>query len=267
MIRILRLTLSDDLVPLPEGARRSWQVAEAMLAAESGEDVETTLRIIWPEPQLPDLVERWMDRYAPDIVTLKVSPYWFTYESVPLRVQRHVPVIGPRLAKVGLQAADAGWLAQNAVFRSARRASRRLIGGETYFTPDEVVAVMTSCISRILRHEGVILAVRGPLEADTDGAGASAVRRGEARRRFVHEAMKRLAADLHVHYSGADSIRPVPRGPDQLHLSADGHEEKGREEGEALVAAWRQARSDGADPLYLDLGVARTAATAGAGVR
>lgn len=257
VIRILRLTLSDDLVPLPEGTRRSWQVAEDMLAREIVQPVETTLRVIWPESSLPDLVERWLQRYEPDIVSLKVSPYWFTYESVPLRIQRHVPVIGPRLAHAGLRAADTSWLAQNPVFRTARRTTRRVIGGETHFTPDQVLAVMEDCIRRILRREGVILLVRGPLEPTDDEGGANARLRTERKRDAVHLALKRLCADLHIHYSGADSVRAVPRGPDQLHLSPEGHAEKGREEGTALIDAWRHAHGDPSSALYYELAAAR----------
>jgi len=257
VIRILRLTLSDDLVPLPEGTRRSWQVAEDIFSREVSQPVETTLRVIWPEPSLPDLVERWLERYQPDIVSLKVSPYWFTYESVPLRLQRHIPVIGPRLATAGLRAADTSWLAQNPVFRTARRATRRIIGGETYFTPEQVLSVIEECIRRILRREGVILLVRGPLEPTDDEGGTKARLRTERKRDSVHLDLKSLCADLHVHYSGADSVRAVPRGPDQLHLSPEGHAEKGREEGAALLDAWRHAHGDASAPLYYDLVSAR----------
>ena len=232
-----------------------------MLAEEAGEPVETIVRVIWPSPVLPDLIERWMEQYQPDFVSLKVSPYWFTFESVPLKLQRKLGPIGAPMASMGLKAADTPWLAHNAVFRAGRRLALNTIGGVTHFTPEEVIGVMDACVRRVLRHEGVVLEVRGPLAADRAGSGRAREARLEARRLAVHLAMKRMCADLHIHYTGRDGPAPVDRdagihGGDQLHLNAEGHRRKGEEEGLAYVAAWRAAHGQHPDesaPLYLDV--------------
>src|SRR4029079_15876972 len=86
-VRILRLSNSDDMREAPDVPRRAYRIVEAALTAETGEPVETIVRDAWPEPNLPDVVDGWLKRYEPDIVFLKVSSYWFTYRSTPLKFQ------------------------------------------------------------------------------------------------------------------------------------------------------------------------------------
>jgi lysophospholipase L1-like esterase len=76
------------------------------------------------------------------------------------------------------------------------------------------------------------------------------------RRRQVHEALRALCAELRMHYTGCSEAPPFResaryRGPDRMHLNAEGHRWVGEEESRALLAAWR--RLHGADePLYLE---------------
>jgi hypothetical protein len=67
-MRVLRLSNSDDTAGELSPEVRAWHIAGEVLAAALGEPVETTTRVIWPEPSLPDLVDRWLDRYEPDMV-------------------------------------------------------------------------------------------------------------------------------------------------------------------------------------------------------
>ncbi len=86
-MRILRLGTSDDILPTVAEHERGYRIVEQALAAETGETVETIIREAWPEPGLPEVLGRWLDRFEPDVVSLKVSSFWFTYESVPERLR------------------------------------------------------------------------------------------------------------------------------------------------------------------------------------
>lgn len=72
-MRILRLSTSDDLRPeLPESGR-IHRLVEQAFAAETGEPVETLIRVIWPTPGLADVIDRWLESYDPDVVFFRVS--------------------------------------------------------------------------------------------------------------------------------------------------------------------------------------------------
>jgi hypothetical protein len=256
-MRILRLTTSDDLLPMAPGQERGYRIVERALAAETGEPVETIVREIWPTADLPDVVGRWLERYEPDIVSLKVSSFWWTYQSVPLKLERsRLGPVGKLTASAGRRAADTAWLAHSRSMIGLRDGIRRLFGGATHFTADEVIERISLCLRRAFQREGVLLVVRGGLVAETLGCTpATQVREEEARRR-VDSALAALCAELHVHYTGCRAAPPLSwlltyRQRDRLHQNALGQQRVGEEEARAMIAAWRHAH--GAElPLYLE---------------
>lgn len=254
-MRILRLGTSDDILPTVAEHERGYRIVEQALAAETGETVETIIREAWPEPGLPEVLGRWLDRFEPDVVSLKVSSFWFTYESVPERL-RTLPLVGDRLAAAGLKTASTPWLGNSGAYDVARKAARRVLGSATYFTPDQVIEVIEACIHRIVRAERALVVVRGPLVAEVRGLPARLQERGEQRRRHVDRAIAHLCSDLHVHYTGCREAPPFReverwRGPDRLHQNNEGQRRVGIEEAEALLAAWRHSK--GRDELlYLE---------------
>jgi hypothetical protein len=201
-------------------------------------------RIIWPDPTLPDLIEQWLVKYQPDLVLLVVNPFWMTFESVPLRLQRRLGRVGKAAANLGIKAAGVPWLAHNPIFRFGRRLTLKIIGGDVYFEPQEVVAVVEQSARRILREEGVGLVIRGPKNALTYHNDAVGRARGEKRRLEAHFALKRLAEELHATYVGSETPVLQPddsrgyRG-DFVHITQREHEERGRTEGQALRDVWR----------------------------
>lgn len=246
-MRLLRLGNSYDTDPNIAPDENKSTVADRILAEASGEEVETTIRVIWPDPPLPDLVDRWLDRYEPDVVLLVVSSYWFTYVSVPVRVQRNFGPLGRPLARAGLKAAATPWIAHNRAFRLARRATIAAIGGSTNFTLEQVVSSMEACIRRVLAREHVALAVRGPRLAYAADGTARSRRWAEERRSAVNRHMANFCEQLHVEYidygigdSAIDS--PGDFQGDLVHATAAVHAEQGELEGRALAAAWRKTR-------------------------
>jgi hypothetical protein len=254
---MLRLANSDDVRPTVADHERGYRFVERALEAETGESVDSMVREIWPNPGLADVIAGWMDRFEPDVVSLKASSFWFSYPSVPLRLRRSsLGRTGRGMARVGFGAAQVPWVAHSDAYRVLRDTVRRIIGGVPYFTAAQVIDRISACLRRIVQREGVLLVVRGPLVAETGGCTSAVQHRFEIQRREVDRALAALCAQLHVHYTGcreAPHIRDLLRyrGPDRLHLNAAGHQRVGLEEAEAMVSAWRHAHGASV-PLYLE---------------
>lgn len=244
-MRLLRLTNSYDIDPAISAEGNKVSVCDRLLASATGEEVETTVRIIWPDPPLPGLIDRWLDRYEPDLVYLVVTSYWFTYRSPAVRLERVLGRTGKLLSRGGQRVAGQRWLAHNAVFRGLRRGVLAVIGGSTYFSPEQVNASMEECLRLILARENVAVAVRGPRVPFAPEGSARARRRAEERRLVVHRHVKELCARLHVPYLGWDAGVSPQDAPetfqgDFVHATEDHHAEVGELEAAVLLSAWRK---------------------------
>ena len=249
-MRLLRLGNSYDTDPNIATESNKASVADRILSGGTGESVETTIRVIWPDPGLPDLVDSWLERYQPDLVLLVVSSYWFTYVSVPLKVERMFGRFGKPLARAGLRAAATPWLAHNPAFRLARRAAIASVGGTTNFTPEQVVESMEACIRRIVARERIGLAVRGPRVAFAADGTEKTRRWAEGRRAAVDREISEFCQKLHVEYIGYSVGASPLDNPDAfqgdlVHSTVDAHEEQGTREGDALLRAWLASQSHG----------------------
>lgn len=248
-MKLLRLGNSYDFDRNIATEDNKASVADRILAESSGEQVDTTIRVIWPDPSLPDLIEKWLDRYEPDALLLVVSSYWFTYVSVPVRVERTFGPLGKPLARAGLKAAATPWLAHNSGFRLARRATIAAIGGSTHFTPEQVIESMEACIRRIVAREEVALAVRGPRVAFAADGSRKTEQWAEARRTTVDHHLSALCKQLHVEYVGYEKGASILDDSDTfqgdlVHSTASAHNEQGTREGEALLRAWKARQSE-----------------------
>ncbi|MCC6382893.1 MAG: hypothetical protein IT304_10320, partial [Dehalococcoidia bacterium] len=243
MIHLLRLCNSNDTYAGVPEQLRAGAIASDLLAAAAGEPVDTVSRVIWPDPTLPDLVDRWLDRYQPDVVSLKINTFWFAHESVPLKLERRFGSIGKVAGSAGRKAVGVPWVSRGRFFRLLNRVALRTIGGETYFTPDEVMATMEACVRRVLAREHVVLVVRG-----TEGGrehpelSRRAFARYDERRRDVNARMAALCGDLSIPYVGHGSRRSKDdfrrrAGADGFHNGTEGQRLVGIEEGEVLAAA------------------------------
>lgn len=250
MINLLRLGSSNDVFAgVPEDLR-AGAVAARILGSAAGETVETVSRVIWPGPELPDLLDRWLDRYRADVVALKINWFWFAHESVPLKLERRYGSLGRAAGSAGQRAAGVPWLARGRFFGLANRLALQTIGGETYFTPEDVLARMGACIRRILVREHVVVVVLGPGgNQQHRGLPRGALARYEDKWRLVDARMADLCRDLSIPYIARD--RPRARdefhrrlGKDGFHMGPEGQRLAGTEEGEALAAAWRAARGE-----------------------
>lgn len=242
-MQVLRLgnSYEFDANIAPEANKTS--ISDRFLTEATGETVETTARVIWPQPELPELVERWLDRYQPDLVLLVVSSYWFTSVSLPLGLERRFGRIGRIAGRAGERLVRNERLVKNPGFRVLRKGVRASLGGVTHFEPEEVNERMEACIRRIVAREDVALAVRGPRLAHVSDDSERAKKAAEARRLIVHRRMAELCRQLHIEYLGYEAGLSAFDAPEQfqgdlVHVAADVHAEQGRLEAEAMLAAW-----------------------------
>ncbi len=246
-MRMLRVGTSEDTeMDVPAG-ERGYQIAERLLAEAAGEPVETILKRGWPSAELPDIFDRWLDEYDPDIVFFKVNWFWYGYESLPLRFERGLGRVGKKLGETGVKVGKNPRMANSRTFQTGRRLLTRAVGGgATYFTPQEVVDVVETCMRRALAHrEDILMVVRGP----SGGWGHVPLRgkreqaRSRARAGYITANLKAACDRMHVYYANRDRVIPKEElkerlSPAWFRQTASGHQYMGREEGAALVEAW-----------------------------
>ncbi len=248
MVRILRLGNSADEHPSVPLEVRARSLIAQRIQEEFDEPTEMEVRRLWPTEALPALIDRWMSDFEPEAVIFLVSTYWFGFESLPLRVERRFGPLGRPLRCAG-DAATKGKVGRLGAFHWARRALLNTVGGETHFTPEEVVSRCEGCIRAILAHEPITLVVRGPISTYERAIGQRASARGERRRRQVHRELKALCARLHVEYIGEDVLdrateRSARSAGDGVHYLPQEHARRGGIQADALVGALRRARGE-----------------------
>lgn len=251
-MKVLRLGQSDQRIPGVPDSSRTWFVAQEVLAAAIGEPVETVLREIWPQPSLPDLVDRWIERYQPDLVFMKTTDYWVCTQSVPLRLQRRFGKVGRKAGDLGKRAADVPRIAHTRLFHAGRLVLLRTIGGDRYFEPADVVATLEACLRRIVAHETVVPVVSGTVGMLHPPYGWGGEKAAIERRTAVHEGMARVCGQLHIAYTGRGGVIPKDEyaglvGGDGLHRNEAGQQAAGAAEGRQMVRAWLAAR-EGVSP-------------------
>lgn len=229
---------------IPEAQRRSSQAGLALERA-FGEPVEVAVRGIWPTPGLPRLIDEWIEAAEPDIVYLNAIAYWFNYQSVPLKFERVFGRLGSPLKAAGIKAAQTPWLGHRRAFHWTRARLQKAIGGATFFSPEEVVAVMSDCIRTAVRHEDTVLVVKGPRSS---GDYSPNRQWAEDRRLTVHRALRAFCAELHLDYVGVETPRfltdPSPDLlGDRLHSGVAGHARSGDEIAGILKTAWDRHRA------------------------
>jgi hypothetical protein len=175
------------------------------------------------------MVARWLAETEPDVVALAANDYWFNFDSAPEHLRRKFGRPGAVVADFGARIGRTQWLAERRAFQFCRRRLTNLIGGESLFEPDEVVAAMRDAIMVLVRSESVTPIVAGPISvAGDDKMTPAQVARRKARRRQVDDGLKSICEAHHITYFGLDSemARAMPIETllgDGLHPDAEGH--------------------------------------------
>jgi hypothetical protein len=242
-MKLLWLGSSNDVGgPMKDVPQPPAMAAEA-LSLRLGTEVEVVAKAVWPSPELPSIIRKWMEGEEPDLVYMKSRPYSFTYESVPLRIERMLGPLGNPLAKLGRKAADVPIVAHSSAFHGLRKVALRTIGGATEYTPQEVVATLEACVRTIIRSEKATFVLRGPVGNSDYYASNRARRRGEAKRQWADRALKKMCTELHVAYISADRPRydsmDLDFTGDRVHLGTRGIAFEAEEAATELLKAWR----------------------------
>ncbi len=253
-MKVLKLCTSDELAGDIPDESRAYRVAERVIRERTGLDVETVLQNIWPTDRLPRLLETWVAQHQPDVVLFVVSPYWMTFESVPLRVRRSAGPIGEKLGAWMTRVGENPRLSPSWPVRLARSASLRLIRGAYPFEPEEVTQVVEESLATLLANEWLEVVVRGPLVALGHHGSRRSLARAEAGRRKTDHLLRTLCARLHVTYverpEGAshDNDREHFTG-DFVHTDAEKHRERGELEGGAIAELWLRVHGAAGQPF------------------
>ena len=244
-MRILRLTNSNDALDDISPEQRGAEIAKRLVAELTGEQVETISRVFWPSEKLPGIVERWLAEYEPDTVFFRVSSFWVSYESVPLRVRRTLGRFGALPGRVGLEVGGNQRFASSAIGKTVRRTAARTIGGDPHFTPAEAARHVEAVVRVVLARESILPVVRGPGHAFNSAGTARGLARG---RRLSDELDSMLAAAcerLHVPYASASYIghQSSFARADEVHEGPEGQRLYGEFEGKLIARAWMEARA------------------------
>ncbi|MBK9611492.1 hypothetical protein [Candidatus Amarobacter glycogenicus] len=243
-MKLLRLGNSDDIDPSVPDDQKNWYVAGKVLEEAIGEPVETVVKAIWPGEELPRKVSEWIDEYRPDMVFLKVTWVWYGYESVPRRIERIFGRVGKPVARAGVEGGEASEARTHMVVqdRTPRRPPRHRWGH----------AVALGC--RPGNHGGHYPEGCGARERGVTGEGyrRRAPQRGPAegtvrtlreapglRRRERRDALQRTSRPLCRHRPPEAGGAAGPGEGDRIHPGATGHYWMGRQEGLALIDAWK----------------------------
>ncbi|MEO8538197.1 MAG: hypothetical protein ABI577_00560 [bacterium] len=202
---------------------------QAALAKELNEHVDVEARSAWPTQKLPNRVDDWVRNFEPDLVVFSIIGFWFMYESTPVRLQRKLGLPGRILGRASREAAARPRLAHNRVFQWSRKRIQEAVGGQAWFTPEEVIASSQRVISTCLRRESTYIVVVGPSGGEKWARNEAHLRELLLRRRRVDREMAAFCKAHHVEYWDEPMLatitdpRPASLQGDDLHLDREGH--------------------------------------------
>lgn len=231
-MRVLFLGSSNDAGNWVLPTQKKHVIAAQRLEAELGEPVEFIVKGIWPTEDLHKRIEAWIEESRPDVIYLNTGSHWFLYRSVPDRVKRLLGKVGgERIGEAGARIARSERWAYNAPFRALRKFLQETIGGDTYFTTQQVIERMSECLRVSVRSEGTVVVVKGPHGKRRYSSRKRAFERDERERLKLHAALERLCAQLHATYDGVGEggVRDQPAyqkgttAGDGLHANAIRH--------------------------------------------
>lgn len=240
-MKVLRLGLSDDTYGTLADAERSWFLAERAMENLTGESWETIHAPNWPSAHHADDVDAEIERSQPNMVVLCAATFWVAYPSLPLGLRRRSFPGSRQLARLGWWSARKPLMADRAAFHFARGMLTRSGVAAFHFEPSVALERTERLIHTILRHESVVLAVRGPLPFAI--SGSPALRQECERRRATFDTgLANLCESLHITYQGFSLADMHPRTElfgDRVHVNALGHQRRAEVESALMIAAWQ----------------------------
>ncbi len=243
-MKILRLAVSHDAredIPFEE---RQHVIAERMLEEATGLEWETVSRGMRPTETLAAMVEKWVDQEKPDLVLIFMAGYWASFGSTALRLERRVPLVGKRAAGIARKVAENETAARHATLDRVRGLASAIIGVDFNYEPEYLVNVFEDVFRTLLRNEHLVIAVRGPgrpLQRLTKRQERESV----ARARRFGDGIEGLCERLHITHLRSGVLPMSIRIPgDPVHFTVEGSRVLGKEQGELMIRAWREAQGE-----------------------
>jgi hypothetical protein len=244
----LRIATSADQWPgIPEEARAP-ALLRARLEEATGESVEWDLHTISPRPEASEWLEGWITDFDPEIVYLWPNPYYYSYESPALSVERRGGPIGRWAGRKVLNAGRNPAIASSRPFKVARRLATKTTAPAYHFTPAQVIDYVDRWLRLILRHELIVPLVVGAESAVYYDPDPRRLERMEARRMEFNVLLTALCESLHVIVDAPGEFGPdAARGQqytasDGNHPNELGHLRFADREFPLFMEAWRRLR-------------------------
>ena len=247
-MRVLRLSNSGDFSPRLPPESRAGNITKSLLEERLREPVEVETRLLWPNDRFPGLAEGWVREFEPDVVFLRMNAYWITWESAPRLVERRLGFLGKQIAKAGKSSARTPWLAENAVYRTARKVTVRRIGGATPFTVEEALVALDATYRRMVAaREEIAIVVRGPAGPHNSAGDAAGAARGAKRHAQFEAGAKALARKYRADWLAMPGQLVVRGDPalflgDGIHRTEAGEQDLAIAEAHAIGALWQRLR-------------------------
>jgi hypothetical protein len=187
-----------------------------------------------------------MREFEPDLVFLRMSSYWVTWESVPRMMAGRLGGFGSQLSKLGKKSARTQWLAENPVYRGFRHLAVQTVGGAVPFTVEAALAGVEESFRRIVSvQEDAPIVVRAP-NAPLNSSGTKAGLRRATKRHAAFEAgakeiVRKYRADwmpFPAHLFGHGDPRYFVG--DGIHKNEAGQRDLAIAEANAIAALWRR---------------------------
>lgn len=243
-MKVLRLGVSHDAredIPFDD---RQHVVAERMLEGASGLEWETLVRGMRPTETLPAMIERWVADEQPDMVVIFLAGYWTSFGSTALRLERRVPLVGRRAAKVARRVAENETASRHETLDRLRGLASAVIGVDFNYEPDYLVKLFEGIFRTLLRNEHLVLAVRGPGRPPqrlTRRQERTSLERAHLFQRGIADVCQKLHIE-HLRYEEIPLHLRLPGDPS--HYTVEGSRYMGQLEGELMVRAWRRAQGE-----------------------
>ena len=245
-MRFLYLGSSIDFKGTSPLDERRAHIDGRRLAEELSEPVEVTVKFIWPNAQLPNLVDGWVDELRPDLVLLHVSAWWCESLVVRHSLAPKLGPLAPVVSRLIRKAAKTDKVAQSGIYRLANRAAFKAVGGKAPFRPTDVVPHVEATLRRLVRHEDLAVCVSAtPFTAHATKDPARRAWAGD-RRQEVFRLLRPIVAQLHI-----PAVLPAHneitfqrrwREADNVHFTIEGHERCSDLEMPVLLKAVRRMR-------------------------
>jgi hypothetical protein len=189
------------------------------------------------------VIGRWARQANPEIALILITPYWFAYESVPLKLQRAGGGFTRRPLRALSRLGAHPRVVRSRLLWRIRNMALRSGGGSAFFEPEQVVEAVTSYLDALAADPAIIPAVYGLPRSDLTWGKPRRPGWAHERRLTVYREISAYCADRGIPHETSDVEVPDDewlryREADGVHINAAGHRRLADHQLPLLLRAW-----------------------------